>query len=78
MNLALVGEKLYLLNDLQEMRAEKVLDISFANFSISSYSMAAVGCNAAQGIVPVPENNSNNNNKTKKICGSSKRLSDTL
>ena len=30
-NVALAGEKLYLLNDLQEMKAERVIDLGFTS-----------------------------------------------
>jgi putative hemolysin len=51
-NLALTSEKIYLLNDLQEMRAEMVMDIAFATFKESVPSMAAAFCKSKGGIVP--------------------------
>lgn len=62
-NVALAGEKLYLLNDLQEIRAERVMDLGFTSLTIINPSLGAVGFspNAGQqaaimqGIVPVPD-----------------------
>ena len=51
-NLALTSQKLYLLNDLQEMQAEFVMDISFATFTETIPSMAAAFCKSKGGIVP--------------------------
>jgi hypothetical protein len=59
-NVALAGEKLYLLNDLQEMRAELVIDLGFTSLTIINPSLGAVGFSPpagqgiVQGIVPVP------------------------
>ena len=69
MNLALAGDKLYMLNDPQEMQAISVIDIGLTKFSIilpgasppaaEPEGAFGVAAQSAQGIVPgitTPEN----------------------